>query len=462
VTGALDQLALFGEQGDAAARAAIATELGATLFVEAGAGTGKTAALVGRVVALVAGDGGDERVPMRAIAAITFTEKAAAELRDRIRAELVQRAGDPDAEPAARDAARAALDELDASAICTLHAFAQRLLTEFPVEAGLPPRIVVRDEISSRVAFETRWRDTLDEMLDDAALEVPVLVMLAAGIRLEHLRAVAEVLDDNWDLLDRIADVPAVPALDLDGWLTELDAVCSAADTCRVEGDTLVARLLELAEYGERIRGAFDDIERIRMLRAAKPSFRARGCGRKGNWPDVDAVRDAIARLGEARESLVRPVLDAAIRSVVVALAGSTERAVAARRVAGELEFHDLLVLARTLLRDEQHGPRVRRVLRARYRRILVDEFQDTDPIQVELAALLGSGSDGDGTRPWTEMHVDPGRLFFVGDPKQSIYRFRRADIATFSSASDTSLWSLQWQCAAAPRGTCSVATHLR
>ena len=84
MTGALDQLALFGEQGDAAARAAIATELGATLFVEAGAGTGKTAALVGRVVALVAGDGGDERVPMRAIAAITFTEKAAGNMRKKL------------------------------------------------------------------------------------------------------------------------------------------------------------------------------------------------------------------------------------------------------------------------------------------------------------------------------------------------------------------------------------------
>ena len=92
-------------------------------------------------------------------------------------------------------------------------------------------------------------------------------------------------------------------------------------------------------------------------------------------------------------------------------------------------------MLARTLLRDPEHGAAARDRLRRRYQRILIDEFQDTDPIQVELAALLGSTDPDDCGRPWPEMRVDPGRLFFVGDPKQSIYRFRRADIATFLAA---------------------------
>ncbi len=88
-------------------------------------------------------------------------------------------------------------------------------------------------------------------------------------------------------------------------------------------------------------------------------------------------------------------------------------------------------------MRDPEHGAPARSRLRQRYRRILIDEFQDTDPIQVELAALLGSDDAADSARPWDEMAVDPGRLFFVGDPKQSIYRFRRADIATFLAAQD-------------------------
>ena len=155
------QLSLFtgtAEDADAAARAEVRTNLTDTLFVEAGAGTGKTSALVDRIVALVRSG-----VPMRSIAAITFTEKAAAELRYRVREELERHA--------AVDAACAtALDELDAAAVCTLHAFAQRLLTAFPIEAGLPPRIEIQDEIASAVAFDARWERFVDQMVDDRAV----------------------------------------------------------------------------------------------------------------------------------------------------------------------------------------------------------------------------------------------------------------------------------------------------
>ena len=106
--------------------------------------------------------------------------------------------------------------ELDDAAICTLHAFAQRILTAFPVEAGLPPRIEVHDEVSSLLAFEERWRTTRDDLLDDPALEPALLILLAAGARMDHLRRVAEFLDDNWDLLDRIGAPPSLPAIDLD------------------------------------------------------------------------------------------------------------------------------------------------------------------------------------------------------------------------------------------------------
>ncbi len=92
-------------------------------------------------------------------------------------------------------------------------------------------------------------------------------------------------------------------------------------------------------------------------------------------------------------------------------------------------------MLARTVLRDPDHGWDVRRRLRARYTRLLLDEFQDTDPIQCDLAALLASSDPGARDHRWDELVADPGRLFVVGDPKQSIYRFRRADIAAFLRA---------------------------
>ena len=109
-----------------------------------------------------------------------------------------------------------------------------------------------------------------------------------------------------------------------------------------------------------------------------------------------------------------------------------------ARQRAGQLEFHDLLVLARALLRDPEYGPHVRATLHERYERLLLDEFQDTDPIQIELAVRIAAADPRDGgagSEPWENVDVAPGHLFVVGDPKQSIYRFRRADIATFLRA---------------------------
>ena len=109
-----------------------------------------------------------------------------------------------------------------------------------------------------------------------------------------------------------------------------------------------------------------------------------------------------------------------------------------ARQRAGQLEFHDLLVLARALLRDPEYGPNVRATLHERYERLLLDEFQDTDPIQIELAVRIAAADprdEGAGSEPWENVDVAPGHLFVVGDPKQSIYRFRRADIATFLRA---------------------------
>lgn len=118
---------------DQAARDRIADDLATTLFVEAGAGSGKTTALVGRVLALVLGG----HAELSSIAAITFTEKAGAELRDRIR-ESLELAAESDPESERRERAQRALEQLDGAAIGTLHAFAQRLLTEHPVEVGLP------------------------------------------------------------------------------------------------------------------------------------------------------------------------------------------------------------------------------------------------------------------------------------------------------------------------------------
>ncbi len=194
---------------------------------------------------------------------------------------------------------------------------------------------------------------------------------------------------------------------------------------------------MELATWRDRFERAPDEYERLRLLTEGLPKFSAKA-GRKENWPspyEVETVRARVAAVRTTAEEIAQTSTEATVRRLAWEIARFTFREADERRRSGRLEFHDLLVLARAVLRDPQHGWEVRRRLRARYTRLLLDEFQDTDPIQCDLAALLASDDPEARDRRWDDIAVDPGRLFVVGDPKQSIYRFRRADIAAFLRA---------------------------
>jgi ATP-dependent exoDNAse (exonuclease V) beta subunit len=411
---------------DAAVREALRTRLGETMFVEAGAGSGKTTCLVDRFVALV-----ESGVDADRIAAITFTEKAAGELADRIRTELQKRS-------ATSRRSRAALPALDRAAICTLHAFAQRLLNENPIEAGLPPKVTVLDEIASQLAFEMRWEAFQDRIIADPDLERPLRLLLALGARMAHLHQVALQFGANWDLVEeRLGGAePDVPPLELDHLLDEIDRAVAMSAQCWVGDDNLLLRLGAFAEWAEQLRTAVDDDSRLERLGSA-PSFKVERVGQAPNWPDINVVRAQVQALESGRDEARDEVLQACLERIAAELARFTVDAAGERRQTGELEFHDLLVLARAVLRDPMHGVEVRAAAAQRYQRLLLDEFQDTDPIQVELAVLIASTDPEAGTKRWWEVEVEPGRLFFVGDPKQSIYRFRRADIAMFLRARD-------------------------
>ena len=450
---------------DQAARDRIAHALDHTLFVQAAAGSGKTRALVERIAQLViSGTAGLDQ-----IAAITFTEKAAAELRDRVRRRLDDeleraRAGEADDDtgqgrldlgpghdtPGAGAGVVArcteALDELDSAAIGTLHSFAQRLLVEHPIEAGLPPRIEVLDEVASAVAFDDRWSRFVDRLLADPAVERALLLATAAGVRIDHLRLIALAFDQNWDLA--IAQAPS-EAVDVEPWTETLDALlddvetlCAAREHCCDDADRLLDHLDGLAVWARRVRGASDDYTRIALLGPGGGRPKGGRNGRRENWPgrDLPELRDRCAEAARRVDALRQRVLEQAVQRLAVDLRRFTLESAAERRVAGELEFHDLLVLARQMLRDPTHGGDVRATLHRRYRHLLIDEFQDTDPIQIELAVLIaGPPTDGNGAAlpeaTWDAVETRPGHLFFVGDPKQSIYRFRRADISLFLRA---------------------------
>lgn len=436
-----DGVATQADPPDQRARDTIAGKLDATLFVEAGAGSGKTKGLVARIGALLLT--GTARI--EEIAAITFTEAAAAELRDRVAAMLEGEAA-AGAQPAR---AAEALEGLDGAAITTLHGFCRRILAEHPFEAGLPPVFDVCDEARTAVAFQDRWRETLDALVEDPGDARAVQWLLVCGGNLDGLRSMARALGDNWDLLHRGRRRPELPALDAAAVLGPLDAALALAGACTADDDRLLAHLRALAPYADRLRDAAGHSE-LSLLDAAcgrRAKLSAGNLGQGGNWGgSKQEVHELLGTAEEARRALVAGAVHAALDRLCAAVAARVLEAADGRRREGRLEYHDLLVLARDLVRDR---PAARSALHRRYRYLLIDEYQDTDPVQAELAFRIAAGeagaaggageagvageagAAGEAGQPWS-LPAEPGRLFFVGDPLQSIYAFRRADLRLF------------------------------
>lgn len=174
--------------------------------------------------------------------------------------------------------------------------------------------------------------------------------------------------------------------------------------------------------------GSPEDV--VRVL-ATTPSVKAGSYGRGASWSGRKP--EVVAALQAAEELLTEQLAiqqDAVARGIAAKVARFVLDWARARRQTGQLHFHDLLVLCLELLREHDQ---IRTRLRGRFTHLLVDEFQDTDPLQIEIAVLLASA--GDGQTPWHQAELEASRLFLVGDPKQSIYRFRRADIAVYERA---------------------------
>jgi ATP-dependent helicase/nuclease subunit A len=418
---------------DQDARNTIRAEFGQTLFVEAGAGTGKTTALVARVVHMVATG---HLASMSELAAITFTENAAAELRNRIRQGL-----QPDEhglyagfgyDAAGQSRLAAGLETLDDAVLTTLHGFASRILTEASLEAGLPPGFSVNDTGGSSEAAERSWSDFVDALLDDNAIRGLLLCGLTLGLKLDDLHTVATALGTSWDRLrPRPLAVASLPQISADAVLTHLTE--ALAGDGHWPDDTLGRHL------DGTIRSLVVELTALQhpldLLEALDRASITCSGGRAPDWKAADLdkaqVVQALKDAEEARKSMLGRVGAAVTQSLSARVQDWLLEESERRRDKGSLEYHDLLVLARDVLRTD---PEVRRRLHDQWPILLIDEFQDTDPIQAEIAYLLAGTSCEDDPGPWEDIAVEGGRLFFVGDAKQSIYRFRRADLDVFTS----------------------------
>ncbi|MEP6295872.1 MAG: UvrD-helicase domain-containing protein, partial [Ilumatobacter sp.] len=418
-----------------------------TLFVEAGAGTGKTTQLVDRIVNTVL----TCDVALADIAAITFTEAAASELQSRIRVAFERRLEEPDTTPQERERCRQAVGDADMAAISTVHGFAGRILTEFSVSAGLPPRVSVLDEVSSQLANERRWERFVDRLHDDPAREELLYRAALMEIPLQprwngqsSFKDVAANFGQNWDRLDGLdADsMPDLAPIDFGDYDAAVEALAASIGSCTDPSDKLSIHLTDTCLPDMRsIASIVDPHQKLRTIGQRLQAANQRkiwgrsNFGSKKSWScDPGEIKDLIEAVSAAAADTFDLAGEAVVGQLMRLTATEVLEAADERRRNGGLEFHDLLVLARQALR---HSPTVRRALHDRYRHILLDEFQDTDPIQIEVASLIAANPAESQPRRWQDHPVPNGRLFFVGDPKQSIYRFRRADIRLFLAARD-------------------------
>jgi len=408
----------------------IAGDLGTNLLVEAGAGSGKTRSLVDRLVALIRT--GTAQIDQ--IAAVTFTRKAAAELRERFQARLeaaiAKQDGGQDGVELERLAA--ALQDIDRGFVGTIHAFCARLLRERPLEARLDPSFREAFGPEEERLRREAWERHLERLIADGAASLRAL--RGANIEPSTLFHAYEMIVDQPDVTFE-ADVHEPPAA---GELrVELEQLLDAALDLLPEREPekgwgplqTKLRRLDRARRSERWLDDpffFDSLDGI-VGPKLKPTYKRWGAHSDAIRPIEEDLTRYADRDGPAGEALRRW---RAYRYKIVLdfITGAAAAYAADRRRLGFVTFNDLLMDTTRLLRASSSA---RRDFARRYRFLLVDEFQDTDPIQAEIIFLL-TATDAEET-DWHKAVPRDGSLFVVGDPKQSIYRFRRADIGTYN-----------------------------
>ncbi len=400
---------------DQAARDQIVSELDRCVAVLASAGSGKTKSLVDRMVALIE----TGRAQPGDIAAITFTKKAAGELRGRFVNALSARAGTTSGEAKIR--LGDALKVYDQAYVGTIHGFCSQMLRQKPFAAGVTPDFVELDEREELKLRREAWFEFMDRVAEDEPGRIQQLVSLrlgpadllaAFGVRYEYADLPLKQADPNQDEPDLSSTVAALAIQ-----LTRSKARLSpAAD----RNNASVVRLLKSDQILETLVDASSAEIADYLMEWESPKFRVKkdfvnSTGKTLNDPIANLLAEPLRCWREYVYSIVAPLLDEG-------LAFYSEK----RRDLGLMSFDDLLLRTHRMLATKKE---VADFFRSRTKYLLIDEFQDTDPVQSKIALYLTSDN---WSEDWRSLRPTPGSLFVVGDDKQSIYRFRRADIRIF------------------------------
>jgi ATP-dependent exoDNAse (exonuclease V) beta subunit len=415
---------------DQDARDRIRDDLDTTLVVEAASGTGKTTELVRRMVALLSAG----RAQLDHVVAVTFTDAAAGELKLRLRKSIedARRACSPEA----RTRLDAALPQLEEARIGTIHSFCADLLRERPVEAGVDPLFDVAPKDVADGLLDRAFERWFEDQLANPGEAVRRILRRRGGDEGPRrlLRSAARELVERRDFptpwrheegFDRNRTIDVL--------MEEMAALGAFAEAGNPD-DHFVKSLTEIARFVDEVHRR----EAIRERDHDRLEAELLSLGREKHWrwtgfrrvPDGFPKGDLLERRASLRAALddflqragadLAPKLRDELWPVVEGYGRLKERA-------GCLDFLDLLLRARNLVRQ---NAAVRAELQHRFTHLFVDEFQDTDPLQAEILLLLAA--DDPAVQDWRLVRPVGGKLFLVGDPKQSIYRFRRADVALY------------------------------
>jgi ATP-dependent exoDNAse (exonuclease V) beta subunit len=422
---------------DAAARQRIRESLDESLIVEAAAGTGKTSELIRRIVAILRSG----RTCVDRIVAVTFTRKAAGELKLRLRVEL-DRARSSAADPDQIGYLEDALARLEEARIGTIHSFCAEILRQRPVEAQLAPGFEEIDEAQAARLYSRAFDHWIQRRLQEMP---PALRRALSRFSIERTpqenQPLERLRDAGWALVqwrdfrrpwrrEPFNRVDAIERL-----IGELAVLQTIASECNVFRHPVRENLQCIIDFMARFRRAEEigrrDLDELEALLIRLPG-RLRRWHRKGprKFSDrlsTDEVIERRTRMIEALEQFAEQSnadLAALLQSEMQDLIKLYEDL---KVRSGKVDFVDLLIRTRNLIRDNAD---VRRLLQRRFSHIFVDEFQDTDPVQAEILVLLSA--DDPAQTEWREVRPVAGKMFLVGDPKQSIYRFRRADIILY------------------------------
>jgi ATP-dependent helicase/nuclease subunit A len=425
---------------DHAVRERIRGALGESQWVEAAAGTGKTSVLVDRAVEVLARG----LTTVDRLVILTFTRKAAGELKLRLRLRLDQArlaaAGDPEAVERHRHLADA-VARLEEASIGTFHAFCAEILRARPIEAGIDPAFVELDEEASRQLFEQVFRRYIERTLNAMPSGLRRALFRLANQRdqespLSRLSAEAWRLAELRDFATPWRREPFARETEIDDLVDRLTLLRAWRERGNPR-DRLAMDLQAIAELAEHVarheealgQRDYDELE-ARLAALERDLPKKPGSGRGADFaPGLprQEVQDALNACVQAIKAFNQRAgadLAAELREAL----GEVLAEYAARKEAtGHLDFLDLLLRCRDLIRDR---PAVCGALQERFSHLFVDELQDTDPLQLEVLLLLAA--DDPAERDWRRARPRPGRLFLVGDPQQSIYRFRRADVVLY------------------------------